>query len=235
MMEAMNNVDSIDMDMTMKMDIDMAEFGTISTVTTGNMKQVIRSETDIDMLINMSTTMSGEGIPEETIPMTIYFTNGIMYTEMEMFGEAFRYGMAMSLEEAMEASMGIEMLDFAEDAIKDFNISTQGGNRKIEFTLDGGALNSLIEQVSSSLVGMGIDPSDMSIDMGDVINEIEINSDGMLVSYRMIADINMTMEMYGETISMNMSMDSYMTVNSYNDVVINFPADLDEWEIIDMF
>jgi len=235
MMEAMENIESIDMDISVSMDIDMTEMlgMTMKTVTSGNIKQVIRSETDIDMAANMSVNMLGE-----TMPMKMYFTDGVMYMEMEEYGELFRFAMPMSIEDAM-GEIGTEdmLLDFPEDAIKDVSISSQDGGRKIEFTLDGNALTDLMAQSMEAMdemfAQMGMSAADISMDMGDVVSEVLIDGNGMLKSYRMVADIDMTMEMYGETIIMSMKMDTSMTVNSYNNVTVTFPNDLAEWEVFD--
>ena len=229
MMAAMADIESLDMDLNMTIDMDMTEFlgMTMTTVTTGNIRQVTRSETDMDMAMDLTTTMMGE-----TTSMLMYFRNGVMYTEMEMFGEVIRYSMSMPLEDFMaESGTGMDdLLDFDEDAIKDFSISRQGGNTTIEFTLDGNAVNNLMDQIMAQLESLAMYEDDMAIEIGDVAMEVVINSDGMLQFYRMVTDMSITVE--GETFTM--SMDTAMTVNSYNDVTIVFPDDLDEWEYMDM-
>jgi hypothetical protein len=232
MMESMKNVESIDMDVSTAMDIDMSEIlgMAMNTVVSGNIKQVIRSETDIDMAAKLNMRMLGM-----TTPTTMYFTGGVLYMEMEMLSEAIRYSMPASFEDAM-SQVGTDeiILDFPEDAIKDFSIGDRDGGRKIEFTLDGEALTNLttqaMEVMEASLSPYGVSIADLNMDIGDVINEVVIDADGMLKSYRMTANISMAMEIEGETITMSMAMDTSITVNSYNDVTINFPDDLDEWD-----
>lgn len=229
MMENMANVESLNMDMTSTINMDMTELMgmTLTMVTTGNIRQVMRSETDIDMAMDLTTSMMGE-----TTSMMMYFRNGVLYTEMEMFGEVMRYSMPMPLEELLaEGGGGMDdLIDFDEDAIKDFSISRQDGNKRIEFTLDGNAINDLMDQVMAQLEEFELTDDDTIIEIGDVTMEVVIDANGMLQFYRMIADMEITVD--GESFSM--SMDTVMTVNSYNDVTITFPDDLDEWEPLDM-
>ena len=228
MMENMANVESLDMDMVSTINMDMTEFlgMTVTIVTTGNIRQVMRSETDVDMAMDLTTTMMGD-----TTSMKMYFRDGVFYTEMEMFGEVIRYSMPMPLEELIDsgAAGGMDdLIDFDEDAIRDFSVSTENGSTIIEFTLDGNAINDLMDQVMAQLESLAMYEDDMSIVIGDVSVEVAIDANGMMQSYRMIADMDITLE--GESFSM--SMDTEITVNSYNDVTIAFPDDLEEWEDI---
>lgn len=233
MMTVMNNVESIDMDISVTLDMIM-DGEAVNTVSTGNIKQVIRSETDIDMVMNLDMVAE-----DMSMPMTMYFTGGVLYMEtVDVMGMTLRDRMAMSLEDAMNMAHGVEVLDFPENAIKDFSISNQGGgSRKIEFSLDGGALTALTEQAMvwiGQLEDIGMYVEDFSIEIGDVTCEIVISSSGMLQSYRMVAQIDINMTVDGENTSMSMNMDTSMTVNSYNDVTVTFPDDLDEWEATGM-
>jgi len=224
MMAAMSGVESIDMDMSSAIDIDMG-WDAMTMVMHGNIRQVMRSETDVDMAMNMTTNAMGMDMP-----MTMYFTGGVMYVEMEMFGEFVRYSMPMSLEEALAQQGNISMLDFPENAIRSFDVSTRGGDTQIALTLDGSSVTELLDQAMEMLPALGLPAIGTNMTIGDVTIEATMGADNMLQSYRMAADIAITSG--GETFSM--SMDTTIIVNSYNDVTIIFPDNLDEFEEMDL-
>ena len=162
MMEAMADVESLDIDMNVTVDMDMTELlgMTMTIVTTGNIKQIIRSETDMDMAMELAVTVMGD-----TMPVTTYFTGGVLYTKLEIEGETIRYSVPMPLEKFLaESNTGMDnVLNFDENAIKDFNISRQGGNTTIEFTLDGEAVTELMDQAMAQLEVIGMDEEGASI------------------------------------------------------------------------
>lgn len=222
MNKAMADASSLDMDISsiVDMTIDGEE---VNTTTKGNMKQVMHSASDFDIEINLTTTTMGMDVP-----MIAYYTGGVYYFDTN----GMKMKMPMSVDEAMQQAGGIKTLDFYEDAIKDFKITDADGGKKIEFTLDGKAIQSLTEKALASMQNTmpGITAADLNMNIGDVTCEAVTDKDGMMKSYRMIYDMTMTVE--GQSLSMKT--DTTMTMNSYNDVVINVPDDLDEYVEIDL-
>jgi hypothetical protein len=88
----------------------------------------------------------------------------------------------------------------------------------------------LLDQAMEMLPALGLPAIGTNMTIGDVTIEAAMGADNMLQSYRMAADIALTSG--GETFSM--SMDTTITVNSYNDVTIIFPDNLDEFEEMDL-
>lgn len=213
---AMKDVKSLDMDINVLMDITAAG-STISTVTEGNMKQIMKSAADVDMAMNLVVSMMGTNTP--TIA---YYTGGIYYFEVS----GMKMKMPMSLEDALQQSGGVETLNFPESAIKDCKITDVDDGKKIELTLDGKEITSLTAQILETMQSFSAELTETDMNYGDIKCEVVIDKDNMMKSYRIACDVTMTV--LGE--SMGMKMDTSMTVNSYNDVTIEFPSDLDTYE-----
>ncbi|MCL2775218.1 MAG: hypothetical protein FWD71_18000 [Oscillospiraceae bacterium] len=222
MQTAMADVKSMDMDISSTIDMTLSgdtadtATGPINTVTTGNTKEVMNSATDIDMAMNLTTTANGVDTP-----MMAYYTKGVFYFDTA----GMKYKMPMSLED-VEKQGDSTTLNFPQSAIKDFTVTDVDGGKKIEFTLDGTAITDLLNQSLTAMQSISPDITAADLTMGDVTCEAVIDtSSNMLKSYRMACD--MTAAVQG--ISVSMSMDSTITINSFNDVTIDFPTDLDTY------
>ena len=216
MSKAMADIKSLDMDMSAKVDITMSG-STINTVTTGNIKTVNNSDTDVNMAMNLTTSAMGTDTP-----ILAYYTNGIFY----MNTSGMKYKMPLSVEDAKKQAGIASTLEFPESAIKDCKVTDVDGGKKINLTLDGSAISSLANQALTSMQALSPDVTASDLTISDVTCEAVIDtSNNMLKSYDMVCSISTTVQ--NNAIAMNM--DTSMTINSYNDVTIDLPADLDTY------
>lgn len=212
MTKAMAEVKSIDMDMSMTMSITADELNESMSIS-GNMKQVTLSETNIEMATNLQTSMSGI-----TLSMNLYYKEGTAY--IDIMGQKIKS--PMSIDEAMSQTVEMDVVDFPENAIKDFKISSVNNNTRIELTLNGESVSDIMDQAMSIVEETGLSIDDMEVNIGDILFDVIIDSKNMLKSYHVIYE--MTMTYMDETASIKMDMT--LTVNSYNNVTITFPTDL---------
>lgn len=210
--KAMAEVKSIDMDMSITM--SMTAEGITETISMScNMQQVTKSETNIEMAMNFHTSMSGN-----TISMNIYYKDGVAY--IDYLGQKIKS--PMPIDELMSQTMEVDIVDFHENAIKDFKISSVDDGTRIELTLNSELVSSIMDQALSLIGETGLPNDGMEINLSDILFDMVIDNNNMLKSYHMVYE--MTMTYMNETASMKVDMT--LTVNSYNNVVINFPTDL---------
>ena len=236
MNSAMADVTSMDADMTINMQMRM-DGESIDMIMGGNVRTVVHSDTDIDMHMVLTTTIMEEGF-NESFTITAYFTDGILYMEMPPFEiegmeiDGIRMQQPMDLDEAMDMSNNIETLNFPENAVLESSVESISGGRRLEMLVDGDAIPDITEQMMAFMPDdMGLGHMDFDMSIGDIRIEVDVDNNNMLMSYRMVTD--MTMEMYGYLTET--TLDMTMTVNSFDDVVINFPDDLDDFPVMDGF
>ena len=178
----------------------------------GTIDQVIHSETNIDMRMEMVTTVEGESFTSLS-----YIRDGIMY--VELFGEWT--SMALPFEDII-AQTG--RVDFAEDSILNQQISETAAGTVLNFTISGSAMTDMANTIFGTLEAMGLGQMDMTI--GDVTVYSIVDADGVLRSS--VVEMDMVMEVEGITVVATMLTNSEVT--RLGNVVINFPDILDEIE-----
>ena len=197
-------------DIVIDMAIDGESFGAMEM--TSVIYQVIRSETDIDMRMESTTTIEGE-----TFQSVAYFRDGAYY--VDMFGERFR--MAMPLEELLGQT---GLVEFPEYAVITQDTAVVGGSTQLTFTISGTAMEDLISSMTGEMLNMlGLD--DLSMNIGNIAITAVLNEDGNLHTMRSY----MTLSMELEGILLVMSMDMFTEVVQIGGVTVNFPDDLDEF------
>jgi hypothetical protein len=186
-----------------------------------DVKQIIRSETDIEMAMLMTIDMGEEfgGAMEATV----FFKDGYLY--QEMLGMKMR--MPLSIEDLMDMA-GIDTganLLFAKEAIINSSVRDVAGGKELNFSLKGDALADVLDNmVGGMLEGMGL--SGMQITFGDVQYSIIVGSDDLPKEERII--FSMEMSFMGETVIAGYDM--HFTDISYNSVTsIDFPSDLGDY------
>jgi len=217
--ELLADADSMIMDGRISMKMDMGGESMDITMNT-LMEMVMHSETDVDMRM-IATTVTDSG----DMSTAIYFRNGVMYMDMmEMMGMQMK--MEMPLEDMLEQVNTSGALDFTEDAIMDASMREVAGGTEISFTLSGEVMSDMVDSLTGGmLANVGLDSSDMSINLGDVEYVVVLDSDNMLTS--MDVSMSMSMEVDGERTAMDVS--TAMKVVQIGNVVIDFPADLDDY------
>ena len=182
---------------------------TIETLMTGTIAQVIRSETDIDMRMEMTAFEDGQGFTSVT-----YFRDGIMY--VNMLDEWI--AMEIPIEELMQQT-GI--ITFPEDAIVSQQVVGTDYGTGLNFTISGEAM---ADVMNAGLAAFGELLGGLEMDLGDVIVRSIIDADGIMRIMEMYMD--MVLEIEGMTIELSTTISSEIT--QVGGIEINFPAELDD-------
>ena len=198
----------------------MNVLGEIMEITMdGTIAYVMRSEVDMDMRMEMTTTVLGESIEAVS-----YFRDGMLY--MDMMGERFR--MPMPLEALLQQS---GLIDFPEAAIVNQHITEENDLTFVHFTLSGSYLASLVDNMLSGL-GMSDLPGldDLDLNLSDVTMVVALDEDYIMQSMNMLVILSMTVE--GFTISATMN--TTYEVVQLGGITVDFPDDLDEFEDLEL-
>lgn len=244
MQKAMIDVKSIDMDMSFAMEFTIntepADYSSGESHTTnninGNMKQIRKNADDFDMAMDFQTSNSASagGLNPHAFNWTFksYYTGGIYY-ELGIEGES-KHGTQhpMTVEDVRrELELDkIVTLDFSETAIKESKITDlDNGGRQVEFTLSGdGMTGYFLEKMRAAYPSPSLENAELIFN--DFTCEAVIDKNNMTKSYKMICNVTVTGFSatsfqeewhYTEEIS--------VTVNSYNNVIIEFPPDLEDY------
>jgi putative cell wall-binding protein len=209
MLAVMAEVKSIDMEIAALNDVFIDDDES-NGAASGNIKKAANRQTGgNDVAINFSI-----GINEDIVSTAeIYYTDGILY-----YTDAS--GLKMSSYTPYEQVPFLshaDLLEFPESAVKEFNISNHNGGKKVEMTLDGNSVASILEKNQDA----------ENYNLSDVVCEFIIDENNMLLFHRIIYEENMD--------NMRVKRDISITVNSYNDVKIEPTSDLDEYTNIDFY
>lgn len=210
--EKMENMQSMDIDMDMSVKID-----TESISISGNTKQIL--EPEMQMELNMKMNMLGEEI--DTIS---YLKDGYMYTSMQdlKYKTSVEF---LDLEELKkQANTGLTDFTFDEDAIIDSSIKTVNDGKEISFALNGEYVTDSTSKILGSLTD-NIPLDSLEVSYGDFKYTIVSDNDSNMKSMSMVFDANMTLDEQ----TMVLKYDISLNVNKLNDVVIDFPSDLDDY------
>jgi len=210
---ALRNIDSVEMEMDMDMTIE-ADGETINMQIVSNIRQVMRSETDIDMAMDMKMSMLGMDINTK-----MFFRDGLLYTEM--MGQKIKA--PMPIEEAM-AQANTDMIDFPEAAVKDMAAKDVEGGVEVSFTLIGAFLNDeLIKQMGN--MEELLDDDYVTFTFGDVTLVAVIGEDNTFKSLRMAFVFDM--EIDDEMAQAECVIDIMFI--KFGGVIVTFPSDLDDY------
>ena len=216
---AMKEVTSMEMDSNVKMEMTYGEEN-LSFDITGTAQQIIQSETDIDMIMEMSMDMTELGL-SGMVTIHSYYLDGYMYQDIM----GFRSKTKVDIETAMEQS-GLNMFEFDSTAIIDSSVADVDGGKELSFKLDGTKLTNMIQPlVESQLSGMGL-AGESSVEIGDVSYSVVIGKDSLPL--KQLSNIAIKMVVEDETIDMKMDMDiAYTGFNSVES--LDFPEDLADY------
>lgn len=214
---------------TVEYEIEMSTTGmTMNLGAKGTMAAKSTDNEDIEMLIDMDVTY-----PTLTDPIKaeIYYKDGIGY-----FNTAdTKYKIETSYDDIKEKSDSVTDIEFPEEAFKDAKITKDGKNKIIRAMVDGEILKELItdmlSSVSDSMLTEDMDlNTDTDFTLSDVSIEIAIDKDDYLKGINMAFDMSASYS-YMES-DINASVNMKITYDSFSDVNIEPPSDLDEYETL---
>ena len=216
--EASDAVSSMESNMDMKMSI-VADSMSMDISMTGTIRQVIRSETDIDMEMLMKMSIPDMGMEME---QKGYYTDGWMY--QDVMGSKIKT--RVPVDEVM-SQMGADInASVAEEAIKNIEMTRS----------DSGDYNLTVELDAEKMTGM---VDDLMASMGDMLNGEDADITFGAMKYVMVADKDfnmkttdmqfaMDMEVAGEKAAVDYVI-SIETVSVNSIEKIDFPSDLDTY------
>lgn len=207
--ESLDGAESLYASTTTIMDMSYLD-ESISMEMTGIIKEIVKSETDIEMEMVSELIMDGE-----TMSFTAYFLDGYYY--FDMYGE--KYKTEMSIEDMLEQTDTV-VIDFPKEAIKAEAVEKIDGGKELVFTLDSSALQDQLDKQVAGLVGF-----DISIAYGDVSMSMILDKSGQVKSISM--SFGFDMESEGETI--HTQAEVIMDIIQLGGVTIDYPADLDSY------
>ena len=210
---AMENVKSLaaDTNMTITMNMDGQD---VEIVMSGFIKAVTISETEVEMHMDMNTTVMGQDIK-----LNAYYKDGIYY----MDSEGQKFSMEMPLDQ-IQRQANVEALSFPDTAIKNQQITKVEGGNELSFTLDGAALTDAIAAQMGDLSAMLGEGADMAL--GDIDYVVFIDGQGNLKNTKM--SFSMDMNMLGATMPFSAIIN--MEYVQINNVTIDFPDDLSSYD-----
>ncbi len=210
--EAMKKVDSVAMNTNGTIDMTYAGQN-MKMEMNGSISEIIKSPTDIDMMLDMKNSVNGQAMP-----MKAYYKGGVYYIEVS--GQKMK--MDMPIDKVLEqANTGT--LDFPETAVTNQTLTDGKDGKELAFTLDGAALNDVMEKQLGSLKQLLGDKADMHI--GTIDLKAIVDKDGMLKSTHMIFPVSM--DLSGQKMEMNCDLTTDIT--QIGGIKIEFPTDLDTY------
>lgn len=220
MTDAVADLDSLQA--TVNANISMEFDGeSIDMLMTMEVEQVMRSATDIELAMAMTTDMGEFG----SMNINMYFRDGYLYQDMsEVLGVKMRS--PLPIEDMLEG-MGLDgaAILFERGDIRDSSVREVGANREFHFILDGDALSDILADMMGDMMdNLGV--GDVDFSFGDVNYTVVIGPDYLPITEHLI--FTMEMNLMGETVTASYDMMiGYLSFNSIT--YINFPADLDEY------
>ena len=215
MNKAMEGITSVEMEVDSNISMDI-QGQAVDMKLTGTAREIIRSQTDIDMEMVMDMTFMGQAMTS-----TSYFKDGYLYQEVA----GMKQKSAMDLEQATAMGNAMQSMQFEKDAVLTSSVTDVDDDKELAFTLSGDKVTEIMNaMVGSTLDSLGA--GDVAMEVGDLTYSVIIGKDNLAKS----ADIafTMTMEVEGETVGMEYQITQVMT--AYDTLTeISFPADLADY------
>jgi len=218
--------DTTSMQAVLNMQMEMETQGETMTVSMSmGMQQIIRSETDIDMAMDMNVDMGEQGQTD----MAIFYRDGWLY--MDLMGMQIKTAVPIEdLDDYANTDM-FAMIEFAKDAIIDTNVAREGRNTRLEFSLRGEALSETLNRMAGNLLGDTLDSFGASVSYGDVTVSALIDPDELPIEIIMVFSVEI--ELNGEVSSARYNITiGDLAFNTLTE--IDFPSDLDSYMEVEM-
>jgi len=153
-------------------------------------------------------------------PMEMFYKEGYAYTED--FGVDGKTKTEMDKSD-FESTFYSDVIHFPKSAVKSASMTKQDGDKILNFILDATEINDFMWNAIAS----GFYSEYSSTSVGDMILKAVFNEDYILKSYSW--QVNISQKYSWSADERNGKMKLSFDVISVNDVVIDFPADLDEY------
>lgn len=213
----------LEMTMTMS-DPDDAE-NSFEMAMNGDIEMEKVAENNYKLAYHVATDMSAFAVEDTTINMDMYYTDGYMYYDMS--GMGIQYKVPMDMTEAMEAVNSPDFSDIEEGMVKEQTIKADGTGQIVNMILDGTKMTDMVKAMSEEFAAMG---EDDALSIGDIPYTVYLDSEGNITNIDMV--MNFAMDVEGMT--MNMSMDTKMTVEQVGGVTVALPDGLEDFTEISL-
>lgn len=221
---APENLTSMSCTMEMLMDMEMAGEKVLMN-TEMSLKQLMLSETDMQLAMDMKLDMG----PQGSANTTIFYKDGYMYQAVEDSKMKYALPLDVALEQANTDQMQINKIDFVDAAVKEADVKDVDGGKQVTILLDGEAMADFAsEMMASALATLG---QEAKIKFDDILVIAQLNNDNIPVLQSMV--FSAEIEVAGE--KANVLYDITIKDFEYNTITeINFPADLDQYVEVDL-
>ena len=199
----------------------------------GNLKQVRKNGTDVDMEMNFSrgTLWTTRGLNSHGVHLDFvsYYTGGVYYENLTFMGGTSSTKKPMAYGDVWRQMGYPEFVEYPESAIKECaTITDTDDGKKMEITVN---VEGMPEEIQESILEYvrTIYPSPelngAALTFNEFTCEVLVDSKNTMKSLRLMYDISFASA--GEEGRLVRKIK--ITVNSYNDVTVNLPLDLDTY------
>lgn len=221
--EKLNNADGVayGLEMGLKMSDPESDENSIDMAMTGDIEMEMVAENNYKLAYHMVTDMSMMDEAAGKVEMDMYYADGYMYYDMSQLG--ITYKIAMDMTEAMEYVNSASFDDIEEGMVKEQSIKADGTGQIVKMTLDGTKMTDMVKSMSEEFATMG---EDDAMTIGDIPYTVCLDEDGNITDIDMVVDFAMDVE----GMTMNMSMDTKMTVKQVGGVTVELPENLADYQ-----
>jgi hypothetical protein len=204
--------DAVSMNMNMKTAATIGEESYDSTID-GTIAMIYSDDRkSVDMSMDLKTSTDGE----ETT-MLAYYKDGYLYSELM----GMKLKMETPMDEAVGSFSGSQVQIFSADAVIDKKLEKVKGGTKVTIKVKGDALKEL---AADSLSDLG--DTDTEITYQDATISAVIDKKGNLIAY----DVDMSFDVVAEDNSGSFKVKASLSDIVIDNVKIDFPDDLDEYQ-----
>lgn len=221
--EKLDNADGVayDMIMAMKMSDSTDAENSLQMNFSGDVKMQKIAENDYNIGYNMTTDLSAIDAAAGSIDMSMFYTDGYMYYDMSDLG--VKYKIAMDMQDAMETVNSSSFSEIEQDMVKEQSIAADGDGQVVSLLLDGTKMTDMVMSMADEITGVLGDGN--NITLGDIPYTVYLDDAGNITNVEM----NMSMSITADGVTMDMTIDLTMNVVEVGGVVVDLPADLADY------
>lgn len=211
-------------------ELDSMDVSSVIAMKMAQGEETIDISMDMDMKISGINTDSmkyqadaNTNMMGQNQELSMYYENGYYY--MDAMGQKIKY--AMDLDAMMEQiKQSTEGSSMDSSYLKDIQAKKDGENQNLTYTVDATKMDSYLQDIMSQ---MGTDAEGVTYNIKEASGEAVVNKDGYIS--RQKVKMVFEMELQGETISMDMDVDS--TYNNPGQTVEVTTPNLEGYEEVD--